>query len=220
MFDLILKYSGLFIQGTIHTVGLSLLSVLVGILIGLVLALCRLPKIKILNIISTIYIEIIRGTPLIVQIFLVKFGLYDLITKRTDISIPAMAIGVIAVSLNSGAYVCEIIRSGITSVDKGQMEAGRSLGMSHSMTMKLIILPQAVKNILPALCNEFITVIKETSIVSYIGVTDLFYIANSISSMTYRSFDSMLSIALVYFVITFTLSKAVRKLERRLSQSD
>jgi len=179
-----------------------------------------LSKAKILNLISTAYIELIRGTPLLAQIMLVKFGLYDLITAKTKISIPDIVIGIIAVSLNSGAYVCEIIRSGISSVDKGQMEAGRSLGMSKSMTMRLIVLPLAVKNILPALCNEFVTVIKETSIISYIGVTDLFYIANAVSSMTYKSFESMLAVALIYFVITFTLSKLVRLLERRLSQSD
>ncbi|EFM38631.1 ABC transporter, permease protein [[Eubacterium] yurii subsp. margaretiae ATCC 43715] len=203
-----------------YTIGLSLVSVLMGILIGLVLAFFRLSKAKILNLISTTYIELIRGTPLLAQIMLVKFGLYDLITAKTKISIPDIAIGIIAVSLNSGAYVCEIIRSGISSVDKGQMEAGRSLGMSKSMTMRLIVLPLAVKNILPALCNEFVTVIKETSIISYIGVTDLFYIANAVSSMTYKSFESMLAVALIYFIITFTLSKLVRLLERRLSQSD
>ena len=203
-----------------YTVGLSFVSVLLGILIGLVLAFFRLSKVKILNLISSAYVELIRGTPLLAQIMLVKFGLYDLITANTKISIPDIAIGIIAVSLNSGAYVCEIIRSGISSVDKGQIEAGRSLGMSKSMTMRLIVLPQAIKNILPALCNEFVTVIKETSIISYIGVTDLFYIANAISAMTYKSFESMLAIAFIYFVITFTLSKLVRLLERRLSQSD
>lgn len=203
-----------------YTVGLSFVSVLLGILIGLVLAFFRLSKVKILNLISSAYVELIRGTPLLAQIMLVKFGLYDLITANTKISIPDIAIGIIAVSLNSGAYVCEIIRSGISSVDKGQMEAGRSLGMSKSMTMRLIVLPQAIKNILPALCNEFVTVIKETSIISYIGVTDLFYIANAVSAMTYKSFESMLAIAFIYFVITFTLSKLVRLLERRLSQSD
>ena len=220
MLELLVKYRGLFLQGALYTIGLSFVSVLMGILIGLVLAFFRLSKAKTLNLISTAYIELIRGTPLLAQIMLVKFGLYDLITAKTKIGIPDIAIGIIAVSLNSGAYVCEIIRSGISSVDKGQMEAGRSLGMSKSMTMRLIVLPLAVKNILPALCNEFVTVIKETSIISYIGVTDLFYIANAVSSMTYKSFESMLAVALIYFIITFTLSKLVRLLERRLSQSD
>lgn len=220
LLELLIKYRGLFLQGAMYTMGLSFVSVLLGILIGLVLAFFRLSKVKILNLISSAYVELIRGTPLLAQIMLVKFGLYDLITANTKISIPDIAIGIIAVSLNSGAYVCEIIRSGISSVDKGQMEAGRSLGMSKSMTMRLIVLPQAIKNILPALCNEFVTVIKETSIISYIGVTDLFYIANAISAMTYKSFESMLAIAFIYFVITFTLSKLVRLLERRLSQSD
>lgn len=220
MFNLILEYKSLFIQGVYYTVGLSFVSVLVGTILALILAFFRLSKIKIFNILGTLYVEIFRGTPLIVQLFIVKFGLYDFITAPTGFQIPDIALGIIAVSLNSAAYVCEVLRAGIDSVDKGQMEAGRSLGMSHAMTMRLIILPQAIKNILPALCNEFITVIKETSIISYIGVTDLFYTGNSISSLTYKSFESMMSVGLIYLILTFTLSKLVRILERRLSQSD
>lgn len=220
MFSLILEYKSLFLQGVYYTVGLSFVSVLLGSILALVLAFFRLSKIKILNILGTLYVEVFRGTPLLVQLFIVKFGLYDFITAPTNIQIPDIVLGIIAVSLNSAAYVCEVLRAGIDSVDKGQMEAGRSLGMSHAMTMKLIILPQAIKNILPALCNEFITVIKETSIISYIGVTDLFYTGNSISSLTYRSFESMMSVGFIYLILTFTLSKLVRVLERRLSQSD
>ena len=135
MLELLVKYRGLFLQGALYTIGLSFVSVLMGILIGLVLAFFRLSKAKILNLISTAYIELIRGTPLLAQIMLVKFGLYDLITAKTKISIPDIAIGIIAVSLNSGAYVCEIIRSGISSVDKGQMEAGLSIGLTPAQTI-------------------------------------------------------------------------------------
>lgn len=220
MFSLILEYKSLFLQGTLYTVGLSFVAVLLGTILALILAFFRLSKVKILNFLGTTYVEIFRCTPLIVQLFIVKFGLYDFITEPTGIQIPDIALGIIAVSMNSAAYVCEVLRAGIASVDKGQMEAGRSLGMSHSMTMQLIILPQAVKNILPALCNEFITVIKETSIISYIGVTDLFYMANSVSAITYRSLESMTTVGFIYFIITFTLSKLVRILERKLSQSD
>ncbi|EHL15346.1 His/Glu/Gln/Arg/opine family amino ABC transporter, permease, 3-TM region [Peptoanaerobacter stomatis] len=224
MIEMLIKYSGIFLQGTYYTVGLSFVSVLIGTLIGLILALFRLADsktmnfmvAKILNFIATLYVEVIRGTPLLVQIFLVKLGSYQIF----NLDLPDIAIGIIAVSINSGAYVCEVIRSGIQAVDKGQMEAGRSLGMTYKMTMRLVILPQAVKNILPALCNEFVTVIKETSIVSYIGVTDLFYASKSIGSMTYDTLTPLFIIALIYLFITFTLSKLVRLLERRLSQSD
>ena len=174
MIEMLIKYSGIFLQGTYYTVGLSFVSVLIGTLIGLILALFRLADsktmnfmvAKILNFIATLYVEVIRGTPLLVQIFLVKLGSYQI------------------------------------------------------FTMRLVILPQAVKNILPALCNEFVTVIKETSIVSYIGVTDLFYASKSIGSMTYDTLTPLFIIALIYLFITFTLSKLVRLLERRLSQSD
>ncbi|EHL15703.1 hypothetical protein HMPREF9629_01674 [Peptoanaerobacter stomatis] len=224
MIEMLIKYSKIFLQGTYYTVGLSFVSVLIGTLIGLILALFRLADsktmnfmvAKILNFIAALYVEVIRGTPLLVQIFLVKLGSYQIF----NLDLPDIAIGIIAVSINSGAYVCEVIRSGIQAVDKGQMEAGRSLGMTYKMTMRLVILPQAVKNILPALCNEFVTVIKETSIVSYIGVTDLFYASKSIGSMTYDTLTPLFIIALIYLFITFTLSKLVRLLERRLSQSD
>jgi len=224
MIEMLIKYSKIFLQGTYYTVGLSFVSVLIGTLIGLILALLRLADsktmnfmvAKILNFIAALYVEVIRGTPLLVQIFLVKLGSYQIF----NLDLPDIAIGIIAVSINSGAYVCEVIRSGIQAVDKGQMEAGRSLGMTYKMTMRLVILPQAVKNILPALCNEFVTVIKETSIVSYIGVTDLFYASKSIGSMTYDTLTPLFIIALIYLFITFTLSKLVRLLERRLSQSD
>lgn len=216
MIEMLTKYSGIFLKGTYYTVGLSFVSVLIGILIGLIFALFRLSKSKILNLIATVYVEVIRGTPLLVQVFLVKIGSFELF----KLDLPDIVIGIIAVSINSGAYVCEVIRSGIQAVDKGQMEAGRSLGMNYKMTMRLIILPQAVKNILPALCNEFITVIKETSIVSYIGVTDLFYVSKSIGSMTYDTLTPLFIIAIIYLFITFTLSKLVRLLERRLAQSD
>lgn len=216
MIAMLSKYGGLFIQGTYYTVGLSFVAVLIGTIIGLIFSLFRLSRFKILNIIATIYVEVIRGTPLLVQVFLFKVASYDIF----KLDLPDIVVGIIAVSINSGAYVCEVIRSGIQAVDKGQMEAGRSLGLSYNMTMKLIILPQAVKNILPALCNEFVTVIKETSIVSYIGVTDLFYVANSVGSMTYDTLTPLVIIALIYLIITFTLSKLIRQFERRLAQSD
>ena len=216
MLEILIKYSSYFITGLKSTLGLSIISVLIGIVIGSLLALMKLSKHKPLKWIAAVYIEVVRGTPMITQLFIVYFGSYVLFGLDMN---PFIA-GIIAVSLNSGAYVAEIIRSGIQSIDKGQMEAGRSLGMTQSMTMKEIIVPQAVKNILPALCNEFITVIKETSIVSVIGVTDLMYNVNIVRGISFRPLEPLLIAAVIYFILTFGLSKAVNILEGKMKQSD
>ena len=216
MLEILIKYSSYFITGLKSTLGLSIISVLIGIVIGSLLALMKLSKHKPLKWIAAVYIEVVRGTPMITQLFIVYFGSYVLFGLDMN---PFIA-GIIAVSLNSGAYVAEIIRSGIQSIDKGQMEAGRSLGMTQSMTMKEIIMPQAVKNILPALCNEFITVIKETSIVSVIGVTDLMYNVNIVRGISFRPLEPLLIAAGIYFILTFGLSKAVNILEGKMKQSD
>ena len=216
MLEILIKYSSYFITGLKSTLGLSIISVLIGIVIGSLLALMKLSKHKPLKWIAAVYIEVVRGTPMITQLFIVYFGSYVLFGLDMN---PFIA-GIIAVSLNSGAYVAEIIRSGIQSIDKGQMEAGRSLGMTQSMTMKEIIMPQAVKNILPDLCNEFITVIKETSIVSVIGVTDLMYNVNIVRGISFRPLEPLLIAAVIYFILTFGLSKAVNILEGKMKQSD
>lgn len=153
---------------------------------------------------------------MMVQIALVFFGSYALLGLDMDRFIAAL----IAVSLNSAAYVAEIIRSGIQSVDIGQWEASRSLGLSSSQTMRHVILPQAVKNILPALGNEFVTLIKETAVASTIGVLDLMHASKIVQSSSYIAFDPLVIVAALYFIITFTLSKLVGALERRLSHSD
>lgn len=216
MLEILVKYMSYFQTGLKYTLGLSIISVLIGILIGSLLALLKLSKNKFLRALGTAYIELVRGTPLITQLFIVYFGSYVLF----GIDMNPFVAGIIAVSLNSGAYVAEIIRSGIQSIDKGQMEAGRSLGMSQSMTMKEIIIPQAVKNILPALCNEFITVIKETSIVSVIGVSDIMYNVNIVRGISFRPLEPLLIAAVIYFLLTFGLSKAVNILEGKLKESD
>lgn len=216
MLEILVKYMPYFQTGLKYTLGLSIISVFIGILIGSLLALLKLSKNKILKSIATAYIELVRGTPLITQLFIVYFGSYVLF----GIDMNPFVAGIISVSLNSGAYVAEIIRSGIQSIDKGQMEAGRSLGMSQGMTMKEIIIPQAVKNILPSLCNEFITVIKETSIVSVIGVNDLMYNVNIVRGISFRPLEPLLIAAVIYFVLTFGLSKAVNILEGKLKESD
>lgn len=216
MLEILIKYMSYFQTGLKYTLGLSFISVFIGIAIGSLIALMKLSKNKIIKALATVYIELVRGTPLITQLFIVYFGSYVLF----GIDMNPFIAGIIAVSLNSGAYVAEIIRSGIQSIDKGQMEAGRSLGMSQSMTMKEIVVPQAVKNILPALCNEFITVIKETSIVSVIGVTDIMYNVNIVRGISFRPLEPLLIAAVIYFLLTFGLSKAVNILEGKLKESD
>ena len=176
----------------------------------------RLSRSKILKFISTIYIEIIRGTPIIVQISMVYFGSYVLL----GIDINKFLSALIAVALNSAAYVAEIIRSGIQSIDKGQMEASRSLGVSHRETMQHIILPQAIKNILPALGNEFVTLIKETSVASVIGTADLMYSSKIVTSKSYEAFTPLVVIAIIYFILTFGISQFIAFFERRMGHND
>ncbi len=218
-----IKYHSYFISGILYTLGLSLASVLIGTVLGSLIALAKISDEPILKTVATAYIELIRGTPLITQLFIVFFGSSVLFNVR-ELQLPIAAIaflsGIVAVSLNSAAYVAEIVRAGIESVDKGQLEAGRSLGMSHKMTMREIILPQAIKNILPSLGNEFIAVIKETAIISVIGVGDIMYNVNIVRSTSYRSVEPLFIAAIIYFVLTFSLSKLVNMIERKLKESD
>lgn len=189
---------------------------IIGSVVGCLLSLLRLSRVWLLKFISTAYIELIRGTPIIVQISMVYFGSYVLFGIDMDGFLAAL----IAVAINSSAYVAEIIRSGIQSIDKGQMEASRSLGVSYRQSMRHIILPQAIKNILPALGNEFVTLIKETSVASIIGTTDLMYASKIVQSKSYKSFSPLVVIAIIYFILTFTLSQLIRYFERRMAHDD
>lgn len=215
-FSFLPRYYELFIEGTGTTLVLAFFTVLLGTALGLVLSLMKTSKSKILKLIASIYIEFLRGTPLLVQLYIIYFGIPSLL----KVDIPDMTAGIIALAMNSGAYVAEIIRAGINAVDKGQMEAARSLGMSKAMSMRYIIIPQAFKNILPALGNEFITIIKESSIVSIIGIGEIMYNTNTIRGNTFRAFEPLIIAAFIYFVLTFTLSKILSVIERRLSNSD
>lgn len=214
--ELLVKYKYYYLTGIKITLLLSLLSLLVGSVLGSLISLARLSKIKILRLLSTIYIELVRGTPMMVQIALVYFGSYVIMGVNMDGFYAAL----IAVSLNSAAYVAEIIRSGIQSIDKGQTEASRSLGISEKQTMRYIILPQAIKNILPALGNEFITLIKETAVASTIGVADLMYASKIVQSNSFQPFNPLIIVAVIYFIFTFTLSQLLVLLERRLAHND
>lgn len=215
-FSFMSKYYSFFLDGAMWTIVLAIFTVIFGVMLGVMLALLRISKNKFFNFIATAYVEFIRGTPLMVQLFIIYFGLPNLI----NYNMPDMAAAVLALSINSGAYVSEIIRAGIQAVDKGQMEAARSLGMNYGMAMRYIIIPQAVKNILPALGNEFIVVIKESSIVSVIGIGELMYNADTVRGNTYKAFEPLLVAALMYFVMTFSLSKLMGKFERRMKNSD
>ncbi|SHJ37335.1 amino acid ABC transporter membrane protein, PAAT family [Clostridium amylolyticum] len=214
-FSFLSKYNMFFINGAKLTLFLAFFTVLFGSILGLLLSLMKLSNSKILKVISSTYIEFVRGTPILVQLYIVYYGLPSL-----GIEFPDVLAGIITLSLNSAAYVAEIIRAGISAVDKGQMEAARSLGMSNAQAMRHIIIPQAFKNILPALGNEFIVVVKESSIVSVIGIHELMYNADTVRGNTFRPFEPLIIAALLYFVMTFTLSKALGVVERRMKVSD
>lgn len=211
-FSFLIKYYPFFLDGIKLTLLLALITIIFGSILGLILCILKISKYKILRAIASIYIEIIRGTPLIVQLIIIHYGLKINMTELMSASI--------ALSLNSAAYIAEIMRAGIISINKGQMEAAKSLGMNHFKAMKLIIIPQAIKNILPALANEFVVLIKESAIVSYIGLADLMYKANQIRSLTYLTLEPLLVAALIYLIITFTLSKFIHYFERKLNKDN
>lgn len=214
-FSFLSKYYKFFLEGTQYTVLIAFFTVILGTVLGLFLSLMKLSKNKILKAIASIYIEFVRGTPILVQLYIVYYGM-----PAMGIDLPDMLAGVVTLSINSGAYVAEIIRAGINAVDKGQMEAGRSLGMTSAMTMRLIIIPQAFKNILPALGNEFITIIKESSIVSVIGIGELMYKADTVRGNTALPFEPLIVAAVIYFLLTFSLSKLLGNIERRMKAND
>lgn len=211
-FSFLTDYGSFFITGVKYTLILSIVSAFFGVIIGGILALMKISKNKILKSIASVYIEFIRGTPLLVQLYIIYAGLPFDLDKITA--------GIIALSINSAAYVAEIIRSGIEGIDDGQMEASRSLGMGHWMSMRYIIIPQGFKNILPVLGNEFIAIIKESSIISVIGAAELMYSTNNVRAATYKTIEPLGVTAILYFIITFTISKLVVRLERKLSVSD
>lgn len=215
-FSFLGKYSEYYIKGTEITIVLAFFAVLFGTLLGLALTLLRRSKIKPISYIATAYVEFVRGTPLLVQIYIIYIGLPKLI----GIDMPDMTVGAVALALNSGAYISEIIRAGIEAVDKGQMEAARSLGMSQRLAMFEIIIPQAFKNILPALGNEFVSIIKESSMVSVIGVAELMYNAGIVRGNTALGLEPVIVAAVVYFILTFTMTRALGYVERRMKASD
>ena len=219
------RYFQLFEEGLVCTVTLSFLTVVFGFILALVLALMRMSNIVPLRIIATTYVEVFRATPLMVQLFLVYYVLL------AGVSLPAFKLfgiirferlvpGVIALALNSAAYLSEIIRSGIQSIDGGQTEAARSLGLTPWQNMQYIVLPQAIRNILPAIANEFVTIIKESSICWTIGVQEIMSAVNSIKAATYTVGEAAIIAACVYFCLTFPTSKIIEYFERKMSRGN
>ena len=203
-----------FVSGLGYTLLISLFSVLLGLVIGILMALMRLSKSKILRAVSGIYIDIIRGTPTMVQLLIIYFVIF------ANGHIVKLVVGCIAFGINSGAYIAEIVRGGILSVNIGQTEAGRSLGMTHKQTMASIVMPQAMKNILPALGNEFVVLIKETAVIGMIANIDLVGAARKVQSLTYDYLIPLLSIAVIYYVVIKIISTLLSKVEKGMRKAD
>lgn len=214
------KYWKDYANGLKVTLILSVIGVFFGVLIGALLALGRRSKNPFLNKLSSGIVEIIRGTPLIVQITLFVYSVLNIIPPEFTFLRNKIFLASIPMCLNSGAYISEIIRAGIQSIDQGQSEAARSLGMSERQTMLHIILPQAVKNILPALGNEFVTLIKESAVVSIVALHDMMYYAEAIRGATFKAFEPYFYVAVIYFVLTYSLTKLLQQFERRLHRND
>lgn len=225
-FQKALAYWKLFLQGVACTVSLSALTVILGFILALVLAVCRMGRSKILKALATVYVELFRATPMVVQIFVIFYVVFDGVKVlpglklfgfiRFDRFFPA----VVALALNSGAYLSEIIRSGIQSIDGGQTEAARSLGLSSWKTMRFVVLPQAIKNILPAIANEFVTIIKESAICYTIGVQDIMSAVNAVKGATYRMAEALIIATALYFCLTYPTSKIIAHFERKMSVGD
>ena len=250
-FSKIAPYAELFWQGTLVTVLLAVFTVMIGFCLALILALMRMSNLRPfrsleldasghvrqggvlpvlsrfnpLSFIATAYVEILRSTPVIVQVFIIYYGVFSLIELpgfrmfgfiRFDRFFP----GVVALGMNSGAYLCEIIRAGIQSIDGGQTEAARSLGLSQKQNLRYIILPQAIKNILPAIANEFVVIIKESAITYTIGVQDIMSAVNAVRGATFVIIEPLLVATAIYFCLCFPTSKIIAYFERRMSRGD
>ena len=208
----------MFLKGFGVTLYITLAAAVIGVIIGVVVAVAKVycyqsGRMKVLNFLLDVYLTVIRGTPVLVQLLIMYFIIFTFIDSGEIIAI-------LAFGINSGAYVAEIVRGGILAVDKGQTEAGRSLGLSPWTTMQTIVLPQAIKNILPSLGNEMITLLKETSIVGYIAITDLTKAAVNVQGRTYDAFFPLISIAILYLATVMGLTAIQKNLERRLAKSD
>lgn len=221
----------MFLRGTGVTLYLAIVGTIVGLLIGLIIGIVRAvplrrggqtqPSVRsvllrIINTVLSIYIEVFRGTPMMVQAVIIYYGLQE----GFGIDIPNITAGLIIISLNTGAYMSEVVRGGIHSVDKGQSEAAKAIGMTHWQTMQYVVMPQAIRNILPATGNEFVINIKDSSVLNVIGVGELFFAAKSVQGIAYRYYETFLITAVIYLILTFTFTRLLRLLEKRMDGPD
>lgn len=211
----------LFLQGLLTTLQIAVLGLLVGMIIGSLLAIFKLLPSenwfsKSLKVFTDIYVALFRGTPMVVQLLLVHFVVFP----AMGINMPSTIEGILAFGLNSGAYVCEIMRGGILSIDKGQMEAGRAVGLSYGKTMLKVVIPQAIKNVIPTLGNEFIALIKETSVVSFIAIVDVTKAFETIAASSYEYVVPYIMLALTYLILVLVITLLIKILERRLRAGD
>ncbi len=224
LLEILVKYRVMLFDGAKITLIVSLITILIGLIFGTLMAFMKMSKIPPLRWLANIYVEFIRGTPVLVQISIVFYGLpmmgIDIPAVWVgDVDISRLVSGIVALSINTTAYICEIVRSGIQSIGVGQTEGALALGMTNTRALFCIVLPQAIRNILPALGNEFITIIKTSSQVSVIGIAELMYAADTIRGISFRPMAPLIVVALIYFVITFFFSLLLRRLEKSMRKS-
>jgi polar amino acid transport system permease protein len=222
-YSLLLRHYDLLLTGAELTIIMTIGAVILGLILGTILGLMRLSKYVVLRGVAGVYLQIFRGTPMLLQVCFLYFALPQIFgpTIWSNPFLPDAALaGIVALGLNSGAYIAEIIRSGIQGVDIGQTEAARALGLSHFLTMQLVVLPQAFRRVIPPLCNEFIVLLKDTSLVSAIGAKELMYQSRAMGARYYEYFVFMVGAAAVYFCLTFILTRISGYIERRLAVSD
>ena len=224
LWKILVKYKMLLIGGVKITVIISVLTILFGLIFGILMAFMKMSKVRLLRWFANAYVEFIRGTPVLVQISIVFYGLPMIGIQVPSIMLGGVDIsrlvsGIVALTINSTAYICEIVRGGILSVDRGQTEGALALGMSNARTLLCIVLPQAMKNILPSLSNEFITIIKTSSQVSVIGIGELMYAAETIRGISFQPMAPLILVALIYFLITSVFSFILKNIEKRMARS-
>ncbi|WP_220740882.1 amino acid ABC transporter permease [Leuconostoc miyukkimchii] len=215
-YEMILDYAPYFMRGLLYTLGFSISGIIFGTILGLVIALGRMSNIPFISVIFKLYISLFRGTPLFVQILIINFGVVPVIVGHSN---PYIA-GTLALSLNAAAYIAETFRSGIQSIDNGQTEAARTLNLSSFDTMRFIIMPQAIKVVIPPLGNEFISLIKDSSLISAISAPEITYWAQAMNAQYYIVWTPYLTVAVLYLILTLTASRLMGILERRMAKSD
>lgn len=220
MLQIINAYGSLLIRSLGQTLLLTLLSLIFAMIIGMIFALMNVGKNRVLNFIGTLYVDAVRGVPLIVLAYFIYFGVPAGIKMMgiQDFRLSALQAGTIALAMNCGAYMAEIIRAGIESVDNGQMEAARSLGLPYGLSMRLVVLPQAIRTMIPSIINQFIITLKDTSILSVIGFPELTNMGKTISGNTFKSLETWAIVGIMYMIVIVTLSKIAKYIERRMKR--